>query len=112
MQLLQHVVAPCFPQVEATASSLNTNDVFVLKSPKALFVWRGVGATDEEMVASKHVVGFLGGSPTQVSEGKESGECPGSALKTFPATTARNIKVMQEDWTEVRTETPDPYLHF
>ncbi|XP_075877089.1 scinderin like b [Nelusetta ayraudi] len=58
-------------EVEATASNLNTNDVFVLKSPKALFVWRGVGASDEEMAASKHVVGFLGGSATQVSEGKE-----------------------------------------
>ncbi|XP_042353278.1 scinderin like b isoform X2 [Plectropomus leopardus] len=58
-------------EVEASASSLNTNDVFVLKTPDALFVWRGVGASDEEMEAAKHVVGFLGGSPSQVSEGKE-----------------------------------------
>lgn len=71
-----HRFSTWFPQVEATASYLNTNDVFVLKSPKALFVWRGVGASDEEMAASKHVVGFLGGSATQVSEGKEPGECP------------------------------------
>lgn len=62
------------PQVEAVASNLNTNDVFVLKSPKALFVWRGVGASDEEMAATKPVAGFLGGSPAQVSEGKEPGE--------------------------------------
>lgn len=60
-------------QVEASASNLNTNDVFVLKSPKDLFVWRGVGASEEEMKAAKHVVGFLGGSPTNVSEGKEPG---------------------------------------
>lgn len=60
-------------QVEASASNLNTNDVFVLKSSNALFVWRGTGASDEEMEAAKHVVGFLGGSPSQVSEGKESG---------------------------------------
>uniref|UniRef100_A0A665UI73 Macrophage-capping protein n=1 Tax=Echeneis naucrates TaxID=173247 RepID=A0A665UI73_ECHNA len=39
-------------EVEATASNLNTNDTFVLKSPNALFVWRGVGASDEEMEAS------------------------------------------------------------
>lgn len=65
-----------FPQTEASASSLNTNDVFVLKSPNALFVWRGVGASDEEMEAAKHVVGFLGGSASQVSEGKEPGGCP------------------------------------
>uniref|UniRef100_A0A3B5LG53 Scinderin like b n=1 Tax=Xiphophorus couchianus TaxID=32473 RepID=A0A3B5LG53_9TELE len=58
-------------QVKASASNLNTNDVFVLKSPKGLFVWRGVGASEEEMNAAKHVVGFLGGSPSNVSEGKE-----------------------------------------
>lgn len=66
-------MSTCSPQVEVTASNLNTNDVFVLKSPKALFVWRGVGASDEEMAASKHLVAFLGGSPNQVSEGKEPG---------------------------------------
>uniref|UniRef100_A0A8D3DRB9 Macrophage-capping protein n=1 Tax=Scophthalmus maximus TaxID=52904 RepID=A0A8D3DRB9_SCOMX len=60
-------------EVEASASSLNTNDVFVLKSPKAVFVWRGMGASDEEMAAAKHVVGFLGGSAAQVSERKEPG---------------------------------------
>ncbi|XP_035993778.1 scinderin like b [Fundulus heteroclitus] len=58
-------------EVEPSASNLNTNDVFVLKSPKGLFVWRGVGASEEEMNAAKHVVGFLGGSPNNVSEGKE-----------------------------------------
>lgn len=65
-----------FPQVTASASNLNTNDVFVLKSPSALFVWRGVGASDDEMAAAKHVVGSLGGSASQVSEGKEPGGCP------------------------------------
>ncbi|MEQ2161147.1 hypothetical protein GOODEAATRI_006818 [Goodea atripinnis] len=60
-------------EVEALASNLNTNDVFVLKSPKGLFVWRGVGASEEEMKAAKHVVHFLGGSPNNVSEGKEPG---------------------------------------
>ena len=64
------------PQVEVSASNLNTNDVFVLKSQSGLFVWKGVGASDEEMDAAKHVVGFLGGNPTQVSEGKEPGGCP------------------------------------
>ncbi|PWA13977.1 hypothetical protein CCH79_00017028, partial [Gambusia affinis] len=58
-------------EVEASASNLNTNDVFVLKYPKGLFVWRGVGASEEEMNAAKHIVGFLGGSPSNVSEGKE-----------------------------------------
>lgn len=76
-----HLLPVCLPvhyvfQAEASASNLNTNDVFVLKSPNALFVWRGVGASDEEMEAAKHVVGFLGGSATHLSEGKESGGCP------------------------------------
>lgn len=60
-------------QVKASASNLNTNDVFVLKTPSGLFVWRGVGASSEEVEAAKHVVGFFGGSPTNVSEGKEPG---------------------------------------
>uniref|UniRef100_A0A669BJ08 Scinderin like b n=1 Tax=Oreochromis niloticus TaxID=8128 RepID=A0A669BJ08_ORENI len=58
-------------EVQATASNLNTNDVFVLKTSSGLFVWRGVGASDKEMEAAKHVVAFLGGSPSNVSEGKE-----------------------------------------
>ncbi|XP_028988715.1 gelsolin-like [Betta splendens] len=61
-------------EVDVSASKLNTNDVFVLKTPNALFVWRGMGASDEEVSASKHVVGLLGGSPTNVSEGKEPAE--------------------------------------
>ncbi|XP_054623755.1 scinderin like b [Dunckerocampus dactyliophorus] len=58
-------------EVQVSASNLNTNDVFVLKSPSELFVWRGVGASDDEMQAAKHVVSFLGGSAIPVSEGKE-----------------------------------------
>uniref|UniRef100_A0A3Q3IER2 Gelsolin-like domain-containing protein n=1 Tax=Monopterus albus TaxID=43700 RepID=A0A3Q3IER2_MONAL len=61
-------------EVDATASKLNTNDVFVLKTPNAVFVWRGMGASDEEMDAAKYVVGVLGGNPTTVPEGKETAE--------------------------------------
>lgn len=39
-----------------------------------MFVWRGVGASEEEMAAAKHVVGILGGSASDVSEGKEPGK--------------------------------------
>ncbi len=62
-------------QVEPTASSLNTNDVFVLKSPESLFLWKGKGATPEEMAAAKYVGGMLGGTATEVNESKEPGEC-------------------------------------
>ncbi|KAM3604348.1 uncharacterized protein V6R79_009830 [Siganus canaliculatus] len=61
-------------EVEPCAANLNTNDVFVLKTPGGVFVWRGAGASAEEMEASKHVVGFLGGSANQVAEGKEPGD--------------------------------------
>uniref|UniRef100_A0A4W4FIF6 Gelsolin-like domain-containing protein n=1 Tax=Electrophorus electricus TaxID=8005 RepID=A0A4W4FIF6_ELEEL len=55
----------------ASSQSLNSNDVFVLKTPNSLFVWRGIGASEEEVATSKHVVTFLGGSPVDVVEGKE-----------------------------------------
>uniref|UniRef100_A0A8C2BL51 Scinderin like a n=1 Tax=Cyprinus carpio TaxID=7962 RepID=A0A8C2BL51_CYPCA len=58
-------------EVEPTASQLNTNDVFVLKSPGGLFLWKGVAASEEEMAAAKYAGSFLGGSPTEISEGKE-----------------------------------------
>ena len=62
--------------MEPTAASLNTNDVFALKSPQSTFLWRGMGASEEEMTAAKYVANFLGGSATEVLEGKEPGEGP------------------------------------
>lgn len=56
-----------------SASRLNTNDVFVLKCPTSTFIWKGVGASGEEVTTGKQVAGVLGGSPTQVEEGKEPG---------------------------------------
>ncbi|KAL1022650.1 hypothetical protein UPYG_G00030520 [Umbra pygmaea] len=58
-------------EVVPSASSLNTNDVFVVKSPDSFFLWRGVGATDEERSAAQYLTSFLGGSVTEISEGKE-----------------------------------------
>lgn len=70
-------------QVVPTASSLNTNDVFVLKSPSSLFTWVGKGATPEEKVAAQYVAGLLGGAATEVEESKEPGELGGKGrLKT------------------------------
>uniref|UniRef100_A0A4W6CYU4 Scinderin like a n=1 Tax=Lates calcarifer TaxID=8187 RepID=A0A4W6CYU4_LATCA len=57
--------------VEPTASSLNTNDVFVLKTPNSLMQWKGKGATPEEMAAAKYVATLLGGAATEVEETKE-----------------------------------------
>ncbi|XP_068446201.1 scinderin like a [Clinocottus analis] len=58
-------------EVEPAAPSLNTNDVFVLKSPSSLYVWKGKGATVEEEAAAKYVAGVLGGNATQVEETSE-----------------------------------------
>nr|AAH66531.1 Scinderin like b [Danio rerio] len=58
-------------EVEPSAASLNTNDVFVLKTSGGVFVWKGAGASDEEMAAAKYVVSVLGGQSTDVPEGKE-----------------------------------------
>ncbi|XP_056270390.1 scinderin like a [Pseudoliparis swirei] len=61
-------------EVAPTATSLNTNDVFVLKSPSSLFVWKGKGATEEELTAAGYVVEVLGGDVTEVEETEESAD--------------------------------------
>ncbi|KAK5869326.1 hypothetical protein PBY51_024053 [Eleginops maclovinus] len=58
-------------EVEPSATSLNTNDVFVLKTSDSLFLWKGKGATPEEMDAAQHVASMLGGTATEVEETKE-----------------------------------------
>uniref|UniRef100_A0A671KBV1 Macrophage-capping protein n=1 Tax=Sinocyclocheilus anshuiensis TaxID=1608454 RepID=A0A671KBV1_9TELE len=39
--------------------------------PGGLFQWKGVAALEEEMAAAKYACSFLGGSATEISEGKE-----------------------------------------
>uniref|UniRef100_A0A3Q4BNU7 Gelsolin-like domain-containing protein n=1 Tax=Mola mola TaxID=94237 RepID=A0A3Q4BNU7_MOLML len=58
-------------EVEPITSSLNTNDVFVLKSPQSQWLWKGKGKTPEEMAAAKYVATLLGGPITEVEETKE-----------------------------------------
>ncbi|MGH0155872.1 UNVERIFIED_CONTAM: hypothetical protein FKN15_049432 [Acipenser sinensis] len=81
-------------QVAACASSLNTNDVFVLKAPDAVYVWKGVGATDEEMVAAKHVLSLLGGKSVEIAEGKEPGSL--TLIEPGPVITEFERKVYEE----------------
>uniref|UniRef100_A0A8D3BUG1 Scinderin like a n=1 Tax=Scophthalmus maximus TaxID=52904 RepID=A0A8D3BUG1_SCOMX len=77
---LYHIRQSCTKATRAvevsvpSASSLNTNDVFVLKTPKALMLWVGKGGTPEEKEAAKYVAGMLGGTATEVQETKEPGE--------------------------------------
>ncbi|XP_049444451.1 scinderin like a [Epinephelus fuscoguttatus] len=46
-------------EVEPKASSLNTNDAFVLKEGNSVYIWKGKGATQEEMTAANYVVSVL-----------------------------------------------------
>ncbi|XP_019936216.1 scinderin like a [Paralichthys olivaceus] len=58
-------------EVEPVASSLNTNDVFVLKASNSVKLWVGKGGTPEEKEAAKYVASLLGGTVSEVQETKE-----------------------------------------
>ncbi|KAM9383800.1 scinderin-like [Pholidichthys leucotaenia] len=58
-------------EVNASACSLNTNDMFVLKTPDDLFIWKGKGASSEEMEVANYVAELLGGAGTEVEEEQE-----------------------------------------
>ncbi|XP_077390048.1 scinderin like a [Festucalex cinctus] len=60
-------------EVSADAGSLNSNDAFVLKWSKGVFLWKGSGTTPEELAAAKYLIGVLGGggAPVEVLESKE-----------------------------------------
>jgi len=46
-------------QVPARAASLNSNDVFIVESPKKIFVWLGKNASDSEKEMCKYMRKFL-----------------------------------------------------
>ncbi|XP_030583511.1 scinderin like a [Archocentrus centrarchus] len=58
-------------EVKPLASSLNTNDVFVLKTPDCLFLWKGKGASSDEVAAANYVASLLGGTATVLEETQE-----------------------------------------
>uniref|UniRef100_UPI00398E7806 scinderin-like n=1 Tax=Pristiophorus japonicus TaxID=55135 RepID=UPI00398E7806 len=57
-------------EVVCNAGSLNSNDTFVLKTQQT-YIWIGAGASAAELKTAKYVVSVLGGSATEVQEGKE-----------------------------------------
>ncbi|XP_059489810.1 villin-1-like [Neocloeon triangulifer] len=62
-------------QVPFRASSLNTNDVFVIKSKSGLYIWCGKGSTGDEREMGKGVAKKVGASDhIFVSEGQEKPE--------------------------------------
>ena len=46
-------------QLEAKASSLNSNDTFVLKTKNICYVWAGIGASKVERDTAEYVAGRL-----------------------------------------------------
>lgn len=64
----------CSFQLDPTASQLNSNDAFVLKTPSAAYLWVGQGASDAEKSGAQELLKTLGARPVQVSEGREPGE--------------------------------------
>lgn len=63
-----------FFKVDAVASNLNSNDVFVLVTPGDSFMWMGVGASDAEKQGAQQLCGILGVTASELSEGGETGE--------------------------------------
>lgn len=61
-------------QVEPVTSSLNTNDVFLLKVHDSCYMWKGKGMTQEEVTAAKVVSQLMGGVTEEVEENSEPGE--------------------------------------
>ena len=63
-------------QVPLRASSLNTNDCFVLVTKEKTLVWMGKGATNDEQKVAKNVVAETNNSNSleAVMEGQENNE--------------------------------------
>ncbi|XP_018085003.1 gelsolin-like isoform X2 [Xenopus laevis] len=59
-------------EVDATASNLNSNDAFVLKTPSAAYLWVGQGSTDAEKNGAKELLKILGVSASDIPEGQET----------------------------------------
>lgn len=63
-------------EVSAFASSLNSNDVFLLKSQSGMFLWCGKGSSGDERDMAKQITSVIGKDSDCdiVAEGQESGE--------------------------------------
>lgn len=63
-------------QVPEVAASLNSDDVFVLETPSATYLWFGKGASDEEKEMGRNVINAVapGRDPVQVNEEEEPEE--------------------------------------
>ncbi|XP_068929890.1 gelsolin isoform X2 [Petaurus breviceps papuanus] len=58
-------------EVNPTASELNSNDAFVLKTPSSAYLWVGEGASNTEKSGAQELLNVLKARPVQVAEGSE-----------------------------------------
>lgn len=65
----------CLKQVEPVASSLNSNDAFVLVTASGSMLWLGHGASNAEKNGAKKLGSILGVDLSEISEGAEGGRC-------------------------------------
>lgn len=61
-------------EVEKRGASLNSNDVFVLVTPKETIIWAGKGSTGDEREMAKQVAQLTSKEPTVISEGQEKAD--------------------------------------
>nr|XP_033816660.1 gelsolin isoform X2 [Geotrypetes seraphini] len=59
-------------ELEAAANNLNSNDVFVLKTPSAGYVWVGQGSSDAEKQGAQALLNILGVRASSIAEGRET----------------------------------------
>uniref|UniRef100_A0A8C8JPH9 Gelsolin n=1 Tax=Oncorhynchus tshawytscha TaxID=74940 RepID=A0A8C8JPH9_ONCTS len=59
-------------EVDAAASNLNSNDVFVLVTPASSFIWVGKGTSDSEKHGAQKLSDRLGVSASELAEGEEA----------------------------------------
>lgn len=69
------MMSPSTPtKVDASASELNSNDVFVLVTPAAAFMWVGQGSSGAEKHGAQQLCDILGVSASELAEGGEAGK--------------------------------------
>lgn len=70
--------------MDAKASSLNSNDVYLLKLPQGDgYIWKGKGASEEEEKAAKYMSEKLNCKTKMVVEGKEPGKANMDSMTYF-----------------------------
>lgn len=82
-------------EVKCDASSLNSNDAFVLKTPNSVYIWKGTGASCDEVAAAKSVVSALGGSAKEINEGSEPADFWSTLGGKKPYQTSAGLKSKQ-----------------